>query len=163
MCLGFALGRGDAPLAHLTGDEPLVRAADAALIARRDDAEQGAWQDAVRASGLLDLPDRVVRERGPTGTARAALERIARPDLAGFWIHVDADVLDPAVLPAVDSPEPGGLQLNELADLLTPLVRHPGAIGLELTIYDPALDPDRSGAERLAGLLDRVLAGGAAG
>jgi arginase len=35
----------------------------------------------------------------------------------GFWIHVDADVLDPTVIPAVDSPEPGGLELDEMADL----------------------------------------------
>ena len=42
------------------------------------------------------------------------------------------------------------------ACLLTPLVRHPGALGLELTIYDPALDPDRASAARLAALLERV-------
>ena len=42
------------------------------------------------------------------------------------------------------------------ARLLTPLVRHPGALGLELTIYDPALDPDRASAARLAALLERV-------
>jgi arginase family enzyme len=76
---------------------------------------------------------------------------------SGFWIHVDADVLDPAELPAVDSPTPGGLKLDELAELLTPLVRHPGALGLELTIYDPGLDPDRTSGARLAALLQRVL------
>jgi arginase len=79
--------------------------------------------------------------------------------VGGFWIHVDADVLDPTVLPAVDSPEPGGLTLEELDELLTPLVRHPSALGLELTIYDPALDPDRSSAGRLTALLQGVLDG----
>ena len=48
--------------------------------------------------------------------------------------------------------------VDELVELLRPLVRHPGAIGLEVTIYDPALDPDRSSAARLADLLEAVLA-----
>jgi hypothetical protein len=44
-------------------------------------------------------------------------------------------------------------------ELLTPLVRHPRALGLELTIYDPGLDPDRSCAARLVTLLENVLLG----
>jgi arginase len=61
-------------------------------------------------------------------------------------------------MPAVDSPDPGGLGFDELVELVTPLVRHQKALGLELTIYDPALDPDLSSAARLATLLERVLA-----
>ncbi len=159
MCLGLAVGRGDTPLARLGGVEALARPQDVALIGRRDEAEPWYGHDALRASPLLDLPDAAVRERGPAGTARAALERLTRPELGGFWVHLDADVFDPEVVPAVDSPEPGGLDLDAAADLLTPLVRHPAALGLELTIYDPALDPDRTSAARLADLLARVLGG----
>lgn len=159
MCLALAVGRGDTPLARLAGEKPLVDPADVTLIGRRDDGEPGYGNDALRASSLLDLPDATLRELGPAGTARAALERLVRPDLGGFWVHLDADVLDPALLPAVDSPEPGGPGLDELAELLLPLVRHPRALGLQLTIYDPALDPERTSAARLASLLERVLAG----
>jgi arginase len=70
---------------------------------------------------------------------------------------VDADVLNPIEMPAVDSPEPGGPTLDEIVNLLAPLVRHPRALGLELTIYDPALDPDRSCAARLVTLLETLL------
>jgi arginase len=157
MCLALAVGRGDTPLARLGGDRPLVRAEDVVLLARRDHEESRYGHDALSASEILDLPHEAVRERGPAGTARAALKRLVGNGVDGFWIHVDADVLDPELLPAVDSPTPGGLGLEELAELVRPLVRHPGAIGLELTIYDPALDPDRSGAARLAGLLVEAL------
>jgi len=58
----------------------------------------------------------------------------------------------PTVMAAVDFPEPGGPTFKELADLLTPLVLHPQALGLELTIYDPGLDPGRSCATRLVSL-----------
>jgi arginase len=77
--------------------------------------------------------------------------------VAGFWIHLDADVVNPLDVSAVDSPVPGGPRLTELVEWLRPLVHHPAAIGLELTIYDPVLDPDQSNAARLADLLVRTL------
>jgi arginase len=98
-----------------------------------------------------------VRAAGVDAIAGTSLERLTRPPLRGFWIHLDADVLDPLVIPAVDSPEPHGLSLQEVTALLRPLVRHPLALGLELTIYDPALDPDASSAARLATLLEDVF------
>jgi arginase len=157
MCLGLAVGRGNTPLARLSDDGALVQPSDVVLIGRRDPEEELYGEAALRSLALMDLTHASVRARGTTDTAQAALGRLARSDTGGFWIHVDADVLDPSVVPAVDSPEPGGLGFDELAELLTPLVRHPRALGLELTIYDPALDPDRTSATRLADLLERVL------
>jgi hypothetical protein len=72
---------------------------------------------------------------------------------------LDADVINPTVMAAVDSPEPGGPTIRDLADLLIPLVRHPRALGLDLSIYDPGLDPDRSCATRLVSLLEDVVPG----
>ncbi|HEX6057447.1 MAG TPA: arginase family protein [Gemmatimonadaceae bacterium] len=160
MCLALAVGRGDSPLAQLGGDAPLVRPEHVVVVGRRDEDEPWYGQEALDAGPVLDLPHDWLRTRGAAATASAALDRVARPDVGGFWIHVDADVLDPSVVPAVDSPEPGGLELDELAALLAPLVRHPRALGMELTIYDPQLDPDRTSAARLATLLERVLGGG---
>jgi arginase len=99
----------------------------------------------------------VLRDRGFAGAAAASLAHLASGDLQGFWIHLDADVLNPAEMPAVDSPEPGGPTADELVELLRPLVSHPLASGLELTIYDPALDPDRASAERLVSLLQALF------
>ena len=158
MCLGLAVGRGDTPLARLGGDEPLVQGSDVVLIGRRDAVEESWYgEHALSAAGVLDLTDSSVREHGIAPTAHAALERLTHPGTGGFWIHLDADVLDPKEMPAVDSPEPGGLSFNEIGQLLTPLVRHPAALGLELTIYDPALDPDRAAGRRLVDMLEDVL------
>jgi len=156
MCLALAVGRGDTPLARLRSDGELVRTADVALLARRDHDEPWYGHDALHASAILDLPDATVRERGVTGVASAALERLGAIE-GGFWIHVDTDVLDPRDVPAVDSPVPQGLRLAELEELLAPLVSHPRALGMELTIYDPALDPQRTSAAALATMLERVL------
>jgi arginase len=70
--------------------------------------------------------------------------------VAGFWIHFDVDVLDPQVMPAVDSPAPDGLQYDELSALLGPLLRHPLAVGMNMTIYDPKRDPGGEAGKRLA-------------
>ena len=160
MCLALAVGRGDTPLARLAGDDPLVREEDVTVIGRRDQAEEPLYGPHVLGnSAIQDLPHHLVRSDGPTRTARAALTRLGGPGLSGFWIHMDADVLDPGVMPAVDTPERDGLGIDELAELLAPLVEHPRALGLELTIYDPALDPDGACAVRLAALLERLLGG----
>jgi arginase len=163
MCLGLAVGRGNTPLARLAGDVPLVHPGNIALIGRRDEAEPWYGHVALHASAVLDLPYAAVRDAGTEQTAATVLGRVAREDLSGFWIHVDADVIDPAVMPAVDSPEPGGPSLEELAALLRPLARHPKSLGMELTIYDPQLDPDHACGRRLVELLDDVLGAGAAG
>jgi len=161
MAPSFAVGRGDSPLARLAGEVPLVSGRDCVLIGRRDEAEGDIYgQAALRASEILDIPDAAAKERGPADTARLTLERLARMGVRRFWIHVDADVLDPSVLPAVDSPTPNGMSLDDLIQLLVPLVNDPGAVGLELTIYDPKLDPDRSSAKALVSLLERSLVDG---
>lgn len=159
MCLALATGRNDTRLAHLIGDEPLVHIEDVVHIARRDDDEPWYGHTALSASPALNIPYIAVREKGALHAARAALERVTRKDNARFWIHVDADVLDPEVMPAVDSPLAGGLKLNELQELLSGLVDDPRALGLQLTIYDPTLDPDRSCASRLVALLGNSLRG----
>jgi arginase len=158
MCLALASGRGASPLARLAGNSPLVDAAHVALVGRRDMAQGGYGHAALAASPILDLPDREVQSRAFDDLAGRALARVAAPELHGFWIHLDADVLDPAFMSAVDSPEPGGLQPDELVSLVAPLVHHPQALGLSLAVYDPALDPDRSCARQLIRLLEALLA-----
>jgi arginase len=166
MCLALAVGRGETPLARLAGNEPLVPGKDVVLIGRRDAAEPWYGHAALAASPILDIPGAALRERGVTKVAAAALLSFTAPgssgELRGFWIHLDADVINPNLMPAVDSPVTGGPTIDEVVELLTPLVRHPRALGLAVTIYDPGLDLDRSCAVRLVTLLEKLLVGNCA-
>ena len=156
MALALAVGRSDTPLARLAGRRPLVDQRNVALVGRREQGEH--WgRAALAASPILDLSDQELMSGGLGEAAAATLARAAFPDVVGFWIHFDVDVLNPTVMPAVDSPEAGGLMPGELVSLLTPLVRHPLALGLSIGCYDPALDPDRSCARRLVSLLQELL------
>jgi arginase len=100
-----------------------------------------------------------IRRLGPAGAAEAALRTLEAPALAGFWVHLDADVLDPSVMPAVDSPDDGGLLPDELGPLLRALAGSDRCVGLNVTIYDPDLDPDGSCAALLADLLVSAFGG----
>jgi arginase len=157
MCLALASGRGETPLARLSGRAPLVKGKHIALVGRRDAAQPWYGHKALAGSAILDFPDSELLTQEFDEVASASLRRVAAEDLEGFWIQLDADVLNPAVMSAVDSPEPGGLMPSELVQFLTPLVRHPLALGLSLTTYDPALDADRSGARLLVRLLEALL------
>jgi arginase len=158
MALALATGRGNTPLSRLGGPLPLVGDRHVALLGRRDDAHEWYGQAALAKSSILDVPSGQLRADDWLELAATTLDHVAAPDVRGFWIQVDADVLNPQVMPAVDSPEAGGPTSSELVRLLTPLVRHPRALGLSLTTYDPALDPDRSCARQLVNLLEALLA-----
>lgn len=157
MCAALAIGRGDSPLARLA-DIPLVNGSDLVILGRRDLSYADNYgQAALQTAGVLDIPAPVVRSRGAAAAAAGTLERLS--DVSRIWIHIDADVLDPSVMPAVDSPEAEGLSVDELVSLLRPFVRDPRAAGLELTIYDPNLDSDGTCAETLVGVLEQTFAG----
>ena len=57
-----------------------------------------------------------------------------------FCLHIDLDVLDPCIVPAVDSPDEGSFEGGHLAELVNFLA--PGAIGADVTIFNPDLDPN---------------------
>ncbi|GAA3819760.1 hypothetical protein GCM10023083_61450 [Streptomyces phyllanthi] len=100
-----------------------------------------------------------LREWGAEDLGRATALSFEAPGLNGFWVHLDADVLDPSVMPAVDSPDPGGLLPGELVALLRPLVGSPRCAGLDVTIYDPDLDPDGTAGALLTDIVVSAFSG----
>ena len=157
MGLALAVGHGDSSLAQLDGSNPLARAEDVALVGRRDADEPSYGHEALARSGILDLPDRALLHDSVEGTAGAVLARVGRDELSGFVALVDCDVINPRMVPAVGSPEPGGPTIDELASFLIRLVEHPKAVGLALTLYDPSLDADGSSGRHLVSLLAAVF------
>jgi arginase len=94
---------------------------------------------------------------GIVGAAREAIEHLCRKELDGFWIHVDADCLDDAVMPAVDFRMPGGLSPAQLETVLTMALDSGLAVGLEVTIYNPALDAGGGAGRLLTDVLVNAL------
>ncbi len=88
-----------------------------------------------------------------TATAVKHLEGVG----VGFWIHVDIDVLSPDWMPAVDSPDPGGMTPAELTKALKGAIASKKCAGMELTIYDPELDPTGRCATVIVDILSKVI------
>jgi arginase len=158
MELAFATGRGPAALADLEGLRPLVRDEDVVAVGLRDGAEQASFGSQPLPAALRAFDLRAVRRLGVEATAREALAHLTRPHGPdGFWIHLDADVLDDAIMPAVDYRQPGGLSWDALRSLLRAAASSAGAAGLDLTIYNPRLDPDGAAARGLIDVLADAL------
>ncbi|WP_343519587.1 arginase family protein [Sphingomonas sp.] len=157
MDLAFATGYGPAPLIDIQGRGPLVRPGDAVAFGYRDHADQAEYgsQPMPPELEVYDLP--ALHEMGVEPAARAAIAHLARDELDGFFIHVDADVLDDAVMPAVDFRVPGGLSWDELAAVLRIALASDKACGIEITIYNPDLDQDGRAGRGLADMLASVL------
>jgi arginase len=145
--LALVTGRGGEDLTNLEGLKPLVREEDVVALGERENDPE--TRDVLNTEiAVLDLAR--VRTVGVAEAARRAVERFERPELDGFWIHLDADVLDDEVMPAVDSPQPDGLSRNELIEVLKVMLASRLAAGMEVTIFDPELDPDGAIASAFA-------------
>jgi arginase len=160
MDLAIVSGRGPNLLTNINGLKPLVRDQDIIVFGYRD-AEQAASygsQD-VRDTNMhiFDLP--YVRKIGTiTAAASQAVEMLVNDELDGFWIHLDADVLDDSIMPAVDYRlGGGGLNFSELSELLKTLVASDRAVGMDITIFNPRLDLDGSITRRFVSSLIQGL------
>ena len=149
--LAAAVGRHWPAVADLEGRGPYFAASDVVHLGCRDDDEH---LDETRELLGAVLPASRVRRDGAETVAREALAVVGADHLAGYWLHLDVDVLDPSHMPAVDSPDPGGLSPEELTTVLAALA--PAALGAHVTVFDPDLDPDG----RCADLLVEVLVDG---
>lgn len=153
--LALATGRGQADLTDLEGLGPYLRDEDIRLFGMRDHDEDRAETAALKISNATVGE---LREWGVAELANGVLQTLEIPLLDGFWVHLDADVLDPSVMPAVDSPDDGGLFPDELGTLLRILVRSPRCAGLNVTVYDPDLDPDATAGALLTDLVVAAFA-----
>ncbi|GAA4073411.1 arginase family protein [Streptomyces shaanxiensis] len=157
MELALATGRGPRLLADLEGRGPLVRDEDVVAFGFRDAAESAEAGMQPLPAGLHAVDLDGVRASGVGTAARRAVDRLAAGADAGFWVHLDVDVLDDAVMPAVDYRQPDGLTWDELESVLRAALADARAVGLDVTIFNPRLDPDGTIAARLAECLRRGL------
>ncbi len=161
MELALTAGYGPAALSDIEGRSPLVREDDVVLFGCRD-LEQAVADGSpdVRGTGMRVFDLAAVCALGARQAARQALAVLEAGGCEGFWVHLDADALHDDVMPAVDYRLPDGLWPEELEEVLGIVLATPLAVGMEVTIYNPALDsPQRAAARTLARAVTAALAG----
>jgi arginase len=161
--LAFATGFGPEVVTDIEGRRPLVRAEDVVVFACRDAADRERRGCQALPEGLLVIDRDQVRRAGADAAAGEAVRYLTRQGGAedGFWIHLDADVLDETIMQAVDDPRPGGLAWSELVSALSIAVRSGHAVGLQVAIYNPDIDAGGSNGQGLAATVREALAASA--
>jgi len=158
--LAFATGRGPDVVADIEGRRPLVRDGDVAVFGCRDAADRERRGCQPLPADLLVVDSERVGRLGAGPAAGEAVSYLTRDGgpADGFWIHIDADVLDETIMQAVDDPRPGGLSWDELATAVRVAVGSGRAVGLQVAIYNPDIDADGSNGRGLAATLREALA-----
>jgi agmatinase len=81
------------------------------------------------------------------GSARIPWERLSKHT----YVTIDLDAIDPSEMPAVGTPEPGGLHWYELLDLFRETCRHTTVVGMDVVELCPM--PGQTRADFMAAKL----------
>ena len=146
MDLAIVSGYGPEILSNLDHLKPLVKEQDIVVFGYRDSAQSAQYgcQD-IKKTTMINAVELVdVKKLGLKNTASLGIQTLLKNELSGFWIHLDADVLDDSIMPAVDYRLPDGITFPELSNLLKLLLLSKKAVGISVTIFNPTLDKDGS-------------------
>ena len=143
MDLALATGRGERLATEWPGvTGPLVADADVVQIGERENqSEDFAWPD-INDTAINRIDVFEALGIGPEAVIGRVNETLNREPRQAFWIHLDVDVLDQAVMPAVDSPGSPGIPGDDLLSILTAFIADPRCKGMTVTVFDPDLDPN---------------------
>ncbi len=141
MDLALATGHGNDILSNIGGEKPLVREEDVVVFGFRDLEEALKLKmPPLSETKMTTFNLHQISERGIEKTIGEGLASLRKNDLDGFWIHVDADVLNDEIMPAVDSRQPDGLSYEEFSQTLDLLLKTDAVAGMHVGIFDPEMD-----------------------
>ncbi len=156
MELGLALGINTSGLTpELASLFPLVEKKKACLLGPRD-------KKTIQSYGIESLMEQIPSYSDVSikdqDAAKLISDRIAkmRSLVKRWWLHVDFDVLNTSSMPAVDYTQTGGIGWDVLEQLTIPLLSST-CVGLNVTIYNPDLDPTAKHAKQIIKYLENVI------
>lgn len=90
--------------------------------------------EAALAYGSNLISDMELQEIG----MKAILDRI--PDGGDYYLTIDADGVDPTIMPAVAGPAPGGVNYPQMRTLIQGLVKKGNVVGMDIVEITPSRD-----------------------
>jgi len=154
MDLALATGHGEDLLTKWPGiDGPLVADTDAFQI-----GDRYANPSLLKGTGIKQITVQDAQKMSVGDATNRIFGWLEQRRMVAAWLHIDVDVLDQSIMPAVDSPGTPGFTFAELSQLVSGLL-HTGRIaGADIAIYDPALDPGHRAGRGLATSLGTAFA-----
>jgi arginase len=152
MVVSHLTGRGAPELVRFWGEPQLVREPDVTLFGvDRLDAPEEKF---LESSTLRRYMSKDVKRLGAKAAAETAVERI-KTNGYEFILHLDVDVI--SGFSATNYPNAIGLTLDEVREAMLVFAQQPRMAALEIAAYNPAKDPDGSGAKMVIDLVAEVL------
>lgn len=147
--LAIVTGWGPSCLTDMDGLRPYIDAERVMLLGNRGDepADDAPIPTPARA-GMEHWPLARFRANSKPELQAAVNQRFR--DVEGVWMHIDVDVLDSSIMPAVDSPQPDGLSWEELGSIVRSAFESNRVSGIDICIFDPSLDADQKLSRELA-------------
>lgn len=155
MVVSHLIGRGAPELIRFWGEPPLVREPDIVLfgVDRLDEPEKLALDRTPIRRYLGDD----IRRTGVTAAAESAVARM-QGGQHEFVLHLDVDAISNHDFPAATySAGDGGMSLADAQKAMAIFAARPNMVALEVSTYNPTLDPDGSAAKVLVELLVGIL------
>jgi arginase len=159
MDLAVAIGHGPRELVGLAQTARLVEESDVVAVGDGDARRRaafGAPGPSEVAPGITVIDAEAIAAEGADAIG-ARLGREVGTAPQPYWLHLDADVIDQALRPAVTYPVDTGIGWDALATLLAGLGRSPRLIGVSVTDLNVDLDPDGATARALVDLIGAVF------
>jgi arginase len=157
--LWVATGHGPDLIANLEGMRPLVDPRAAVIYGHRDRSDQtcqgseDVYREPMLVRSLAELRVTGIEDAGNHAAAFLAAAGVDR-----VWLHLDADCLDDALMPAVDWRTKGGMDPSEVVDLVRLILESGLVSGIDVTIYNPRLDTSDLAAGRvLLNVIEEML------
>ncbi|MFW0738746.1 arginase family protein [Flavobacterium sp. T12S277] len=138
MAASIVTGNGTEKLTNILNLRPYINEENLWCVGNRE--YDDAYENEIRNSAATYVSLKNLRKQGILKSVQSFLSEVKNKKLDGFWLHIDLDVLNDAVMPCVDSRTPDGLTYEEFNELLSLLFQSNQLTGLEITILDPDLD-----------------------
>ncbi len=153
MCLAMACGKGPKIGDEVEKSRPML--AEERLVHVGSRALDQSEVLAFNSSPAKLFTAQHVKAKGAREVAEEAARHLAnRSD----WIvcHLDVDVVDPSIIPAVNYPTPDGLTVEEVVELVAALRRTEKLRAVELAAYNASFDKEGSSARTIVDMLRRI-------
>jgi len=155
MELAIVTGYGHEKLTNILSLKPYFKESNVWCVGNREYASHIVKPILDSDIHYFDL--NTLRKTGIENCTLQFLKMVEKNELDGFFIHLDVDVLNDDIMPAVDSREKGGLNYPEFITILGMLLSSEKAIGMEITILDPNLDKEGKYTKEFVSNLIKII------
>ena len=142
MDLAIITGRGPSILTSINAKHPYFLEKHVFHVGQRDEEETMKYgAQLITDTSINCYSLKTIRKLGIRSVADTITQKMQLQHTDGYWIHFDTDVLSDDINPAVDYRLPGGLQYEEVTDLIKSCIKTGKVAGMTVTIFNPKLDP----------------------